>query len=108
MATNDKKPDSLKKRTRPDPVSLYPLDFEEALRGILEAGPHEEPLRTENEGHIMEKQPNKDKGGNRPQTPSEGRREDADSAKRQDPGAGGVSKTEYDETIEKAVKDIHG
>jgi hypothetical protein len=43
MATNDKKPDSLKKRTRPDPVSLYPLDFEEALRGILEAGPHVEP-----------------------------------------------------------------
>lgn len=43
MATNDKKPDSPKKRTRPDPVSLYPLDFEEALRGILEAGPHVEP-----------------------------------------------------------------
>lgn len=35
--------DSPKKRTRPDPVSLYPLDFEEALRGILEAGPHVEP-----------------------------------------------------------------
>ena len=43
MATNDKKPDNPKKRTRPDPVSLYPLDFEEALRGILEAGPHVEP-----------------------------------------------------------------
>lgn len=41
--TNDKKPDSPKKRTRQDPVSLYPLDFEEALRGILEAGPHVEP-----------------------------------------------------------------
>jgi len=43
MSTNDKKPDSPKKRTRPDPVSLYPLDFEEVLRGILEAGPHVEP-----------------------------------------------------------------
>jgi hypothetical protein len=41
--TDKKKPDTTKKRTRPDPVSLYPLDFEEALRGILEAGPHVEP-----------------------------------------------------------------
>jgi hypothetical protein len=40
----EKNPDKqAKKRTRPDPVSLYPLDFEEALRGILEAGPHVEP-----------------------------------------------------------------
>lgn len=49
MATNDKKPDTPKKRTRPDPVSLYPLDFEEALRGILEAGPHVEPDKKEPE-----------------------------------------------------------
>lgn len=53
MATNDKKPDSPKKRTRPDPVSLYPLDFEEALRGILEAGAHMEP---EDEGAQNEQQ----------------------------------------------------
>jgi hypothetical protein len=61
MTTDDKKPASPKKRTRPDPVSLYPLDFEEALRGILEAGPHVEPEGKEQKQ--QKKQQRKDKEG---------------------------------------------
>lgn len=42
-----------------------------------------------------------------PQTPERGR-EDTERGEQQEPGAGGLSKAEYDEATEKAVKDIHG
>ncbi len=32
----------------------------------------------------------------------------SDADKQQEPGAGGLSKDEYDEATEKAVKDVHG
>ncbi len=43
----------------------------------------------------------------RPRTP-EGDSEEGERTERQEPGAGGLSKAEYDEATEKAVKDIHG
>lgn len=49
----------------------------------------------------------KDKSEQHPQTPERGR-EDTEHAERREPGAGGLSKAEYDEATEKAVKDIHG
>lgn len=39
MATKDEKPDNRDDYTRPDRVSLRPLSFEEALRGLLQVAP---------------------------------------------------------------------
>jgi len=50
------------------------------------------------------KSPQEDKA--HPRTPPKSERGEAD--KPQEPGAGGLSKPEYDEAIEKAVKDVHG
>ncbi len=49
----------------------------------------------------------KDKDEQHPRTP-EGDSEEGEPTERQEPGAGGLSKAEYDEATEKAVKDIHG
>jgi len=49
----------------------------------------------------------KDEDEKQPSTP-ETRREDREGTKRQEPGAGGLSKVAFGEVIEQAVKDIHG
>lgn len=49
----------------------------------------------------------KDKGEQRPRTPKRGG-EETERAEREEPGAGGLSKAEYDEVTEEAVKEIHG
>lgn len=56
----------------------------------------------------METSSGKKKDEKQPHAASETDGADADTAKQQEPGTGGVAKSEYDKATEKAVKDIHG